>query len=162
MKKFIVALLMALMACMLVACGSAGGQDVTGQPVEKDGITNSTSAEGDMNAENGEETVENITVTNISDEKILLNEKIQQVSYSEGEEQVNPFYKKGIDEEKGACYVVHIAGQETETNIPMDNTVIYSMEDGDSYIEQVEFSYEVDGEPMQVQQYRIYINPAQE
>lgn len=162
MKKIIVALLMAIFAFAFAACGT----DKQGAPVangDADGQTVSgTVTEDGMEPEDREAPAENINIANLSAEKVEMTEKLQQVSYTDGEEQVNPFYKKGMSEENTACYVVHFAGQEAETNIPMDNTVIYSTDEGESYIEKVSFSYEIDGKTMDVEQYRLYINTAQE
>ena len=162
MKKIIVALLMAIFVFALAACGT----DKQGAPAENkeaEGKVNSeTIAGAGTVAEDGDAPAENINITNLSEEKIEMTEKLQQVSYADGEEQVNPFYKKGTSAENTACYVVHFAGQDTETNIPMDNTVIYSTDEGESYIEKVSFSYETEGETMDVERYRLYINTAQE
>lgn len=158
MKKIIVALMMALLVLALVACNNANNQTSKTNPEDTAAVSEGDSAtEGADTADNSD-----ISVSNISDEKVLMTENLQQVTYGEGEEQVNPYYKKGIDEDGNACYVVHLAGQEAETNIPMDNTVIYSMEDGVSHIEKVGFSYEIGDEVMNVEQYRLHINLTQE
>ena len=57
---------------------------------------------------------------------------------------------------------MRLAGETTDMEIPMDNTVIYTMDEGESYLEQIAFSMEIDGEKMEIEQYRIYINPAQD
>lgn len=158
MKKIIVALMMAILVLALVACNNTNNQgDNADQPKDSVSIKSDPAADGADNANN-----EDISVSNISDEKVLMTEDLQQVTYNEGEEQVNPFYKKGVDEDGNACYVVRLAGQDTDTNIPMDNTVIYSMEEGTSHIEKVGFSYEMGDEVMNVEQYRLHINLAQE
>ncbi len=105
---------------------------------------------------------EKINVGEISEEKVMMNEKLAQVEYEEGEEQVSPFYKRGTGKEGTACYLVRLAGETTDMEIPMDNTVIYTMDEGESYLEQIAFSMEIDGEKMEIEQYRIYVNPAQD
>lgn len=105
---------------------------------------------------------EKINVGEISDEKVMMNEKLAQVEYAEGEEQVSPFYKRGTGKEGTACYLVRLAGKTTDMEIPMDNTVIYTMDEGESYLEQIAFSMEINGEKMEIEQYRIYVNPAQD
>ena len=105
---------------------------------------------------------EKINVGEISDEKVMMNEKLAQVEYEEGEEQVSPFYKRGTGKEGTACYLVRLAGKTTDMEIPMDNTVIYTMDEGESYLEQIAFSMEINGEKMEIEQYRIYVNPAQD
>lgn len=92
----------------------------------------------------------------------MMNEKLAQVEYEEGEEQVSPFYKRGTGKEGTACYLVRLAGKTTDMEIPMDNTVIYTMDEGESYLEQIAFSMEINGEKMEIEQYRIYVNPAQD
>ena len=158
MKKVIVALLMAVFVFALTAC-AVGKQ---GAPIADEQVNSGVIAEGGDSTESGDAPAESINITNLSDEKVEMTEKLQRVNYGDDEEQVNPFYKKGMSEENTACYVVHLAGQEAETNIPMDNTVIYSTDEGESYIEKVGFSYEIDGDTMNVEQYRLYINTAQE
>ena len=161
MKKIIVALMMAILVLALVACNNTNNQSGNSdQPEGPVSIASDSSADGVDGADTANN--EDISVSNISDEKVLMTEDLQQVTYNEGEEQVNPFYKKGVDEDGNACYVVRLAGQDTDTNIPMDNTVIYSMEEGTSHIEKVGFSYEMGDEVMNVEQYRLHINLAQE
>lgn len=104
---------------------------------------------------NGSSADETINVGEISDEKVIMKEKLAQVEYEEGEEQVSPFYKRGTGKENTACYLVRLAGAAADTEIPMDNTVIYTMDEGESYLEQIAFS-------MEIEQYRIYVNPAQD
>lgn len=105
---------------------------------------------------------EKINVGEISEEKVMMNEKLAQVEYEEGEDQVSPFYKRGTSKEGTACYLVRLAGETADMEIPMDNTVIYTMDEGESYLEQIAFSMEIDGEKMEIEQYRIYVNPAQD
>lgn len=168
MKKIIAALLMAIFVFAFAACGTdkqgspVGNKGSDAQADTKIAVEDEAAAENEAGSADEDAPADSINIANLSEETVEMTEKLQQVSYADGEEQVNPFYKKGTNEENMACYVVHFAGQDAETNIPMDNTVIYSTDEGESYIEKVSFSYEIEGETMAVEQYRLYINTAQE
>lgn len=95
-------------------------------------------------------------VTNISDEEIVMTASLDLVTYNSGEEKLNEYYKKSTDKEGNLCYVLNADGK--EMYVPLDNTVVYTMESGDPYIEKVTFSYDVDGENVETEQYRIYVS----
>lgn len=102
-----------------------------------------------------------VSVGTVDDEKVLMKENLTEVSYGEGEEVGNPYFKKGTGADGSACYFVRIDGQEADTEIPMDGTVIYTMDEGTPYIEQISYAFEVDGQKVEDEQYRIYA-PASE
>lgn len=95
-------------------------------------------------------------VTNISDEEIVMTASLDLVTYNSGEEKLNEYYKKGTDKEGNLCYILNADGK--EMYVPLDSTVVYTMESGDPYIEKVTFSYDVDGEKIGTEQYRVYVS----
>ena len=55
---------------------------------------------------------EKINVGEISDEKVMMNEKLAQVEYAEGEEQVSPFYKR--DRKRRNCLLSGATGRRND------------------------------------------------
>lgn len=104
----------------------------------------------------GDSSINAAEVTNISDEKVAMTASLGLVTYNENEEKLNDYYKKGTDKEGNLCYVLNADGK--ELYIPLDSTVIYTMESGDPYVEKVTFSYDIDGEKVETEQYRVYVS----
>lgn len=102
---------------------------------------------------------DNLSVSDVSDDEVLMTEPLAPINYEEGDLVENEYYKRGSGSDGTACYFVQVEGQEGELEIPMDNTVIYQMEEGEPYIEQVKFSYTDNetGETVEQEQYRIYV-----
>lgn len=140
-KKSIMAILLGMtMAASMVGCTSSG--------------PNQPTASG-----NGSEVVENgPNITDMSEEKVVETHKLKEVSYGEGETPANPFYKKGNDPDGNVCYIVSYQDGDGEVYLPLDGTVIYTMSDEESYMEKVSYSYKIDGEQVEEEQNRLYIN----
>ena len=94
-------------------------------------------------------------------EESVVGDKINltTVELEEGESYLNgsEYIKRSLDESGSSVYVVKNADTGEEIEIPMDNTVSYSSEDVDQpYMEKIELSYTVNGEPTTEEQYRVY------
>lgn len=150
-RKLIITGLVALMVVLAMA-GCSNKSDTA----EDSSLTNTSVSEdnGTATADTTPMVVENMKESVVGD-KINLSpvELNESESYLNGSE----YIKRSLDESGSSVYVVKDADTGEEMQIPMDNTVSYSSEDVDQpYMEKIELSYTVNGEPTTEEQYRVY------
>ena len=150
-RKLIITGLVALMVVLAMA-GCSNKSDTA----EDSSLANTSASEDNDTAatDPAPMVVENM-------EESVVGDKINlaPVELEEGESYLNgsEYIKRSLDESGSSVYVVKDAGTEEEMQIPMDNTVSYSSEDVDQpYMEKIELSYTVNGEPTMEEQYRVY------
>ena len=90
--------------------------------------------------------------TGIENEETAFHKALVPVKYRE-EEEVQSTYYKTVFENDEAYYEVQPDGEDA-LRIPISNTVIYGVEDGDNYVEKVTLSLD-DGQT--VEQYQLYV-----
>lgn len=141
MKKSVVAILLGIaVAASMAGCSST---DSTGVPnSDTSGVVDSIGP----------------SITDMSDEKVVETHKLDQVAYAEGETPANAYYKKGNDADGNICYIVNYKDAEGDIFLPLDGTVIYTTTEEESYMEKVSYSYKLDGETVEEEQNRIYVN----
>lgn len=150
-RKLIITGLVALMVVLAMA-GCSNKSDTA----EDSSLTNTSASDdnGTATADTTPMVVENMKESVVGD-KINLSP----VELNEGESCLNgsEYIKRSLDESGSSVYVVKDADTGEEMQIPMDNTVSYSSEDVDQpYMEKIELSYTVNGEPTTEEQYRVY------
>lgn len=98
-------------------------------------------------------TATDLKITNISDETVLSHEKLMPL---ESETPLaNPYYRLGTHEKKSVYWVKPT--DKEEIPLPVNDTIIYLADYGDSFLEKVQFNYEADGSIVEATQYQITV-----
>lgn len=146
MKKIAVIALGLSFTLMLAACANENSKENnTPQP------TTSTAIETMPVEESGP------VVTDVSEPDVELHETIIKQTFEDGETIENLFYKVTKDENGEKAYEVIQESDNNSVLLPASNTVIYTSDSEDCYYEKTTYTYKMDGEDVQVEQYNLFV-----
>lgn len=128
MKKFLIIVLAVLMVFALAACD---GQD---KKVESPGV-----------------------ITDLEVAETSERQYIEQLDFAEDEMVESPYYKRTADDAGESVYMVKRAADGEQVYMPVTETVIYTSNESECYYQEIDFTYKLDGVPMEKKQYQIYI-----
>ena len=140
----------ALALSLLAGCGKKGGSSTDASSAS--GSSSSSSAQA---AASSDPVISNINLGDPEQTELLLP-----LEAEEGEVLDNPYYRRTTDPDGRPAYAVLKSSDSQMAYLPLEETVIYPIQEGTSYYEKKTLSYEVDGEPVTVTRYELWVSAA--